>query len=216
MILYRPLFLTSFLLEDYLNQTINLPQVIISSASSKTAFSFAFLLKQRNSSIKIIGLTSQQNQNFVQNLKCYNQVIPYSSVNSIPSIVSIYVDFSGDHKILKNIFNHLGKEKLQRYISVGMAHWDKSDLNKPQIDIKSEIFFAPEWMKKRYKELGNAFWNQMKIAMEICLVQAEDWTQVVQASGKENVKKFYDLLLKGEAKPEQGFVLSLSEPISKI
>ncbi|MEO8155471.1 MAG: DUF2855 family protein [Rhizobacter sp.] len=62
--LLRPLFMTSFLIDDFLadNGFFNAAVVILSSASSKTAYGTAFCLAQwRSSGLKIVGLTSPAN-----------------------------------------------------------------------------------------------------------------------------------------------------------
>src|ERR1700754_2135765 len=60
--LLRPLFMLSFLVDDYLaeNEMFGARRVLLSSASSKTAFGLAHLLHARKS-IKVIGLTSASN-----------------------------------------------------------------------------------------------------------------------------------------------------------
>ena len=57
--LLRPLFFTSFLLDDQLadDGLVERGPIVISSASSKTALAAAFLLTQRDG-VEVIGLTS--------------------------------------------------------------------------------------------------------------------------------------------------------------
>lgn len=66
--LLRPLFTTSFLIEDLLadNDVFGARQVVISSASSKTSLGLAYLLHtQRKGQVEVIGLTSKANTAFV-------------------------------------------------------------------------------------------------------------------------------------------------------
>src|SRR5882757_8612733 len=58
--LLRPLFMLSFLVDDFLaeNEFYGARSVMLSSASSKTAFGLAHLLHGRDNGIKVIGLTS--------------------------------------------------------------------------------------------------------------------------------------------------------------
>ena len=60
---YRPLFTTSFVLDDYFadNEFFAADTVILGSASSKTAFGLAFMLQRRGGK-KVVGLTSQGNK----------------------------------------------------------------------------------------------------------------------------------------------------------
>ena len=61
--LVRPLFMLSFLVDDFLaeNEFYGAKSVMLSSASSKTAYGLAHLLHARGNGIKVIGLTSAGN-----------------------------------------------------------------------------------------------------------------------------------------------------------
>src|ERR1700722_1870938 len=84
--LLRPLFMLSFLVEDYLaeNAFFGARSVILSSASSKTAFGLAHLLHLRQD-MRVIGLTSAANTDFVRSLGCYDEVVAYDEVTSLPA-----------------------------------------------------------------------------------------------------------------------------------
>src|SRR3982074_1549716 len=73
--LLRPLFMLSFLVDDYLaeNDFFGARSVMLSSASSKTAFGLAHLLHTQRKGIKVIGLTSAGNTDFVRSLGCYDE-----------------------------------------------------------------------------------------------------------------------------------------------
>src|SRR6201996_9818275 len=76
--LLRPLFMLSFLVDDFLaeNEFYGARRVMLSSASSKTAFGLAHLLHKRQG-LKVIGLTSPGNVDFVRSLGCYDEVVTY-------------------------------------------------------------------------------------------------------------------------------------------
>src|SRR5438876_9387982 len=84
--LLRPLFMLSFLVDDFLaeNEFYGARSVMLSSASSKTAFGLAHLLHLRQG-IKVIGLTSAANTAFVESLGCYHEVVTYDRVTSLPA-----------------------------------------------------------------------------------------------------------------------------------
>src|SRR3954463_5689815 len=81
-VLYRPLFMTSFVLADFLqdNGCFGAETVVISSASSKTSYGTAFLLDD----IHRVGLTSEKNRAFTESLGCYDEVVTYDEVASMP------------------------------------------------------------------------------------------------------------------------------------
>src|SRR5712675_1143485 len=68
--LLRPLFMLSFLVDDFLGEQefYGARSVMLSSASSKTAFGLAHLLHTQHKDIRVIGLTSAANAEFVTSL----------------------------------------------------------------------------------------------------------------------------------------------------
>ncbi|MDC1139173.1 DUF2855 family protein, partial [Gammaproteobacteria bacterium] len=71
-------------------------QVLIISASSKTAIGLAQGLADIKDSPKVIGLTSTKNLDFVKNLGCYDEVISYNELRKVDaSIKSVIVDMAG-------------------------------------------------------------------------------------------------------------------------
>src|SRR5216684_1764727 len=80
--LLRPLFMLSFLVDDFLaeNEFYGARSVMLSSASSKTAFGLAHLLHTLRKDIEVIGLTSAANTEFVKSLGCYDDVVTYDRV----------------------------------------------------------------------------------------------------------------------------------------
>ena len=66
----RPLFLTSFLLAEFLRREnlFGARRIVFSSASSKTAYGTAFMLAGAAGNVEIVGLTSPRNLKFVQDL----------------------------------------------------------------------------------------------------------------------------------------------------
>src|ERR1700733_14034091 len=85
--LLRPLFMLSFLVDDFLaeNHFFTARSVILSSASSKTAFGLAHLLHTQRPDIRVIGPTSAGNDDFVRSLGCYDDVVTYDQIESLPS-----------------------------------------------------------------------------------------------------------------------------------
>src|ERR671914_144655 len=84
-ILYRPLFITSFMLDDYLgdNDFFGAEVAVVSSASSKTAYGTAFCTRLRERRPSLVGLTSPGNVVFTEGLGCYDSVLEYGDVSSL-------------------------------------------------------------------------------------------------------------------------------------
>src|ERR1700709_2758178 len=107
--LLRPLFMLSFLVDDLLagNQFFAGSRVILSSASSKTAFGLAHLLHTQRQPIRVIGLTSSGNTEFVRSLGCYDEVVSYDAVSSMPADqTAVFVDMAGSGKLRGDLHRH--------------------------------------------------------------------------------------------------------------
>lgn len=93
--LVRPLFITSFMLADFLQDQafFGAQQLVFSSASSKTAYGTAFCL-QAYPQVQRIALTSARNKDFVAGLGCYGAVAAYDELPQIdpanPRCMSIF------------------------------------------------------------------------------------------------------------------------------
>ena len=82
------LFITSFMLADMLqdNATFGAKQLVVSSASSKTAYGTAFCLAHpgdAEGAVSVIGLTSPGNLDFTRGLGCYSEVVSYDVVDGV-------------------------------------------------------------------------------------------------------------------------------------
>ena len=111
--LLLPLFMLSFLVDDFLaeNDFYGARRVILSSASSKTAFGLAHLLHKRG--IRVIGLTSKGNIDFVTSLGCYDEVVTYDQVTAIPSAEPVaYVDMAGNSALREALHRHFGAQMV--------------------------------------------------------------------------------------------------------
>ena len=99
--LLRPLFTTSFLLADFLTEQafFGARSIVMSSASSKTAYGTAFCLRG-NGAARVVGLTSPANLDFTRTLGCYDDVLPYDALATLRmSEPAVYVDFSGSRTL---------------------------------------------------------------------------------------------------------------------
>src|SRR4051794_2124785 len=79
----RPLAITSFLLADQLvaEELAGAGQVLVSSASSKTALALAFELARAGA--RVIGLTSAGNAEFVRSVGIYDDVATYDGLGEV-------------------------------------------------------------------------------------------------------------------------------------
>ena len=214
--LFRPLFTTSFLLEDLHreNAYFGAETVILSSASSKTAIGLAHLLSRaRPEGLRIAGLTSPGNRAFVDSLGCYDIVLGYDDLDSLPKCPSAYVDMAGNADLRRRVHMHLG-DALKSSRAVGMTHWQASGgLGGDDLPgARPEFFFAPSYAQDRLAALGrDAFQARLDAAWTDFIAQADQWVTVTEFLGPDAVLARYAASQRGKIAPNEGHILSLHD-----
>ncbi len=217
--LLRPLFTTSFLIDDFLadNAFFGARAVILSSASSKTAYGTAFCLAQRAAAagaVRVIGLTSPGNLAFTRGLGCYDEVRTYDEADTLAADVpSVYVDFSGSVGLRSRIHTHFG-DALTYSCSVGGTHWDELGSGKGLPGPRPTLFFAPAQVKKRNADWGPAGLQQKLAAAWTAFMQPvtaaqPPWLRVVRGEGSAAIEAVYAGLLAGRTNPAEGHMLKV-------
>jgi hypothetical protein len=206
--LYRPLFFTSFLLADFLadNGFFGARTVVLSSASSKTAYGAAFLLD----GVHRVGLTSPANADFTTSLGCYDDVLAYDEVASLPSDVpTAYVDMAGSAAVRAAVHEHLG-DALVHDAVVGMTHVDEVGGNGGLPGVRPQFFFAPDQMVKRRGDWGpNGIEERYGDAWRRFVPHAEQWVDVVVGEGPRALEQVWLEVLGNRTAPRAGHVLQL-------
>jgi hypothetical protein len=211
--LLRPLFTTSFLIEDLLadNDFFGARDVVLSSASSKTSLGLAFLLQQnRRGQVTVTGLTSKSNAAFVEKTRYYDRVIPYDAIaQSQHDKAAVFVDMSGSGEVRLAVHKHWA-DALKYSCAVGATHWDHlgqaGDLPGP----KPQLFFAPDRIKKRNQDWGpGGLETHLSTAWTVFNASVDGWMKVVEGRGRADVERVYRDMLTGKARPEEGHMLAL-------
>ena len=212
--LLRPLFITSFLIDDFLADSafFGARRVILSSASSKTAYGLAHCLSKRPD-CEVVGLTSPGNAAFVARLGCYSKVLTYDQVSALDVAPAAFVDMAGNAALRRDLHTHLG-DALKYSCSVGGTHWDHLGSGRDLPGPKPTLFFAPSQIKKRHAEWGAAglqtrIANAWSAFMVPVMNPDKAWMRVVAGRGPQAVEQVYRAMLAGGVKPEEGHVLSL-------
>ena len=219
--LLRPLFITSFLIDDFLadndffgtceggNQGVTL----LSSASSKTAYGTAFQLAQR-SGVQVVGLTSAGNVAFCESLGCYHRVLTYDHLDQIASDTPcIYVDFAGNADLRRSI--HSRFENLKYSCSIGGTHVDQlgaKGAGKDLPGVRATLFFAPAQIKKRSKDWGSAGLQDKVVKAwqsftDRVTRRDEPWLLAQQHQGTATFDSVYQEVLNGRGNPQIGHIL---------
>jgi uncharacterized protein DUF2855 len=210
--LLRPLFMLSFLVDDFLreHEFFGARRVILSSASSKTAFGLAHLLYTNPKPMQVIGLTSADNADFVRSLGCYHEVVLYDDIEQLPTDSPVaFVDMAGNSAIRARL-HHRFHDAMKYSGQIGLTHRSFSS-DEPELPgAKPAWFFAPDQMRKRAKEWGpggidqrfGAAWSSFAPTLPKRLA-------VIEGRGLDAVKQVYLDTLNGRIPPAQGHILSL-------
>jgi hypothetical protein len=210
--LLRPLFMLSFLVDDFLaeNEFFGARNVILSSASSKTAFGLAHLLHSGRKGIHVVGLTSTANVDYVTSLGCYHDVVTYDRVSTLPSDAPVaFVDMAGNSDLRARLHQHFG-ERMKYSGRIGLTHRASSADEPPLPGAKPTWFFAPDQIRKRAKDWGpGGIEKRLTAAWAGFAPKLERWLRVVEGRGPEAVQRVYLDTLTGRIPPDQGHMLSL-------
>ncbi len=211
--IFFPLFVTSFVLDDYLadHHDFGADQIVISSASSKTSAGTALCTTRRTGPRpKVVGLTSPSRVDFVDGLGCYDEVLPYDDVNALDrSSRAVFVDVAGDAAVRRAVHTHFG-DQLAASSAVGLTHWDAfgGDVDLP--GVQPEMFFAPSQIEKRTKEWGRVgYQERLAAAWALLLDVASDWVHTVERHGFDELRATYLAMLDGDIDPSEATIITL-------
>ena len=209
--LLRPLFFTSFLIDDQLadDGLTGKGPIILSSASSKTALAAAHPLSQRPEA-RLIGLTSARNREFVAGLGIYDEVVAYEEIGSLPREAATYVDFAGDADVRHAVHSHYGDELLAS-IAVGMTHWEEMTPSEAELPGPTPaFFFAPDRIVKRGQDWGReGLEDRISAAWHPFCDWAAGWLEAIPGNGFEGVLDAYLDVLDGGVPPDKAHLLTL-------
>ncbi|MEK7266089.1 MAG: DUF2855 family protein [Pseudomonadota bacterium] len=207
-----PLYATSYCLYDFLvdNKWFGAQQIIIASASSKTAIGFAMAIADDKSAPDLVGLTSAGNLGTVSKLRLYSSVHAYNDIASIDaSAPSVIVDMSGNGKVLSALHGHLG-ENMRYCSNVGVTHYDENEMGPNFIRERSAMFFAPGHIQKRSAEWGpGVFEKKAFVFWRDAAVKSRSWLKFEKALGIKGLEGAYSRVLKGETSPDKGVIVEL-------
>jgi len=209
--LLRPLFFTSFLIDDFLQDSdfFAAETVVLSSASSKTSSALAFLLSRREG-VEVLGLTSARSVEFAERLGVYDHVLAYSDLDSLPAGRAVYVDMAGDSAVRGAVHDHFGSD-LAHSAVVGATHHDRmGDVPASLPGPRPTFFFAPDRVAKRGAEWGrDGLERRLAEAWLPYARWTEGWLEIVHGRGPEALQSAYLDLLDGRIDPARADVLTL-------
>lgn len=207
-----PLLITSFCLWDSLQQKqwYGAKQLIVVSASSKTAIGLAYAARADDDAPAIVGLTSTRNLDFVNNLSPYDHAASYDTISSIDnSLPAVIVDMAGNPQVLGDLYEHLG-ENMRHCLNVGLTHWGESATTDVDLRARSEFFFAPDHIAARIKEWGPAgFAQRTSDYIAQTTQQCSQWLKITELDGLSALAENYEAVCEGKIAPDKGLVVTM-------
>lgn len=213
--LTRPLIITSFFAADFLmdNQFFGAQRLIVSSASSKTAYGTAFCL-QGTSGVELVGLTSARNKAFTEGLGCYQRVITYEELErEAASIPTVYLDFAGDTALRERVHRHFGDALVYDCVAGSAQNTDPSHLRAPGLPgPEPKLYFAPVQIAKRNKDWGHDQVNKRFGEAQRAFIQRisdpqKPWMKLVEHRGFEAAAALIRDIVAGKIDPRDGHVV---------
>lgn len=209
--LLRGLFMTSWLVEDFLevNDSFGAEACLITSASSKTSIALGYNVKQRNK-LTSIGITSHRNVGFCESLGCYDKVVTYEEVAGLDAEQAVVmVDMAGSAKVISDLHHHFG-DNMKHSCRIGATHYDESGPVKGLPGARPEFFFAPSHVKTRSAELGaRQFMTQLGMAYAGFRKFSDSWLRIERSCGAEAATSTYRAVLGGKTDPASGQIISM-------
>jgi hypothetical protein len=213
--LYRPLFITSFMLADFLadNAFFGARRLVFSSASSKTAYGTAFCL-QDTPGLTLTALTSSGNRPFVDSLRCYHDSATYDTLETLATdILTLYVDVSGDVALRRRVHEHFGSALVYDCFAGSAQNTDfiaATDLPGPA----PQFYFAPVQIRKRNADWGPAVVTEKFNAAQRRFIDhvrapANGWLTLIEEDGMGAAQARIAALHAGRTHPREGYVIRL-------
>lgn len=219
--LLRPLFTTAWLIDDFIADNAffgtatpaRRGTMLLSSASSKTAWATAWLLARRPE-VEVVGLTSAAHVGFCQGLGVYARVLDYGQLDTLAADTPcVYVDFAGSAPLRRAVHGRFGA--LAHSASIGGTHVAELGGARDLPGPKPTLFFAPAQVRKRQADWGGQALQQRLVTAwhalrERVADRAAPWLVVQHHAGGAAAQAVHAQMLAGRSDPRTGHVLTLA------
>ena len=215
--LLRALFLTGFLAESFIAALPGGPveQIVVLSASSKTAISLAHRASMRGSS-QVVGFTSPRNIEFVSSIadgagaRLYDSVHAYGDAVSLPIVPTAVVDMAGVGDVVAALHRHLG-DAIVSSLMVGRSHHD-APMAMVGDGPNPEFFIATGEAERQVAAHGAAGYQARSAAALAAFVEeSRGWLAVERRTGAAGATDTWDAVYRGVVPPSVGRVVSLHD-----
>jgi hypothetical protein len=188
-------------------------QVIVLSASSKTAIGFSQRAAKRDG-LAVVGLTSAANAAFVGALGCYDTVITYENVADadagIESVDSVVIDMAGNPNVLAAVHHHLG-DRVRHSMMIGRSHHDAvASSTLGALDgVAPQFFFAPTALDRLVAEWGDdEYVRRTAEATHEFIDASRSWMTIDRRRGPDGPASAWASVYGGDVTPDVGITAS--------
>ena len=215
-VLFRPLFITSYTAVDFLREHdfFGARQIVVSSASSKTAYGAAWCLAGDN--VKLVALTGDRNRAFVEGLGAYHSVRGYGDIDGLPTDVpTLYLDLAGDPDLRRRVHAHFGKA-LTYDCLVGSTQGDAFPQDDHDLIGPKPVFFFAATCLDSHRERGTLrafyerFFADQRAFFERVIDPAAPWIRIVEHRGLDQAAGVVRALANDGADPAEGAVVRIA------
>ena len=228
--LLRVLFLTGYLADEFFADSggatdgsddgappfFGAEQVIVLSASSKTAIGFSQRAAQRDG-WSVVGLTSAGNADFVRSLGIYDSVVTYDQItdadHGVQLVDSVVIDMAGNPNVLAAVHHHLG-DRVEHSMMIGKSHHDAVPTT-PTTQAGAlpgaapEFFFAPTALDRLLAKWGAAEYRRRTAeATQEFIDASRSWMTLDERRGPDGPASAWASIYGGEVAPDVGVVAS--------
>lgn len=211
----KPLFTTAWLLADFFHEQgwCGARQLVISSASSKTAYATAWCARQLGG-VQVVGLTSPANVAFVRGLGCYDRVLAYDQVTALdPATRTVFADYAGSADQRARLHTHFG-DALVHSAVIGATQFSAGPREAALPGAKPTFFFAPEQARRRAEAWGGAELQRrtgesQQAFLQRALDPGSPWLRIESHDGLAAAIGVMASLARGQVDPRSGHAIRL-------
>ena len=214
-VLFRPLFITSYTAIDFLREHafLGAKQIVVSSASSKTAYGAAWCLE--GDDVALLALTGGRNRAFVERLGAYQAVHGYDQIDALPTgVPTLYLDLAGDPELRRRVHAHFESD-LTYDCLVGSTQGDAFPQDDPAlVGPRPEFFFAATCLDA-HRERGSLrafyerFFADQRAFFERVIDPAAPWIRIVEHQGLGEAARVVRALADGVSDAVEGAVVRI-------
>jgi len=222
--LLRVLLLTGFLADEFFADSggatadgappfFGAEQVIVLSASSKTAIGFSQRAAKREG-LTVVGLTSAANAEFVRSLGFYDTVVTYDEIDDpdtgISLVDSVVIDMAGNPNVLAAVHQRLG-DRIKHSMMIGRSHHDAvpTVAAGPLPGVTPQFFFAPTELDRLVDGWGAAEYRRRTTEATHEFIDASRaWMSIDERRGPDGPASAWAAIYGGEVTPDIGVIAS--------